>query len=226
MNMMKIPITLVAAFAIAVVARADYKFSAVTNETTGAKVTSVLVPDGSPVATSQLVERVVTDSIDNVVYVTDSCELMVQGFNYFNPTLQRPLSFVTSLTDDPGTSLPYVFCDTMHTQGNRVRVESIVDAIYKTSGKISTNADEVYFAGGTFLLNPDAPDEGVWLEDEYGEGKCWGTVTSSTATYLDLTPEWMPTPGQYTVVVTTRGGLGKGYSLSRASMTITISDEE
>jgi len=60
MNMMKRLVIAVVSFA-ALTAGAAHRFSAVTNETTGATVTSELVPDGSPVATLNMVDNALTN---------------------------------------------------------------------------------------------------------------------------------------------------------------------
>lgn len=53
----------VAVAATIVSAKAEYKFSVITNSATGAKVTSYLYPDGSDVATMSVVSNVVDDAI-------------------------------------------------------------------------------------------------------------------------------------------------------------------
>lgn len=63
-NFCKIACLTIAA-AASLILKADYKFSAITNEATGAVATSVLVPDGSPLVTS----LVLTQSVERILEV-------------------------------------------------------------------------------------------------------------------------------------------------------------
>lgn len=113
------------------------------------------------------------------------------------------------------------------TEGNRCRITSVLDAVAKTEGVITGDEDvEVYAAGGTFLVDTTAEDEGVWLENAAGEVVAFGTMTASTATTLDATFATLPEPGAYKFVVATRGGLGKGYGVSIARRNVTVSSGE
>ena len=55
------------AAAASLVLKADYKFSAITNAATGATATTILVPDGSPVATSNMVMYVTQEAVKEAV---------------------------------------------------------------------------------------------------------------------------------------------------------------
>lgn len=113
------------------------------------------------------------------------------------------------------------------TEGNRCRITSVLDAVAKTEGVITGSEDvEVYAAGGTFLVDTTAEDEGVWLENAAGVVVAFGTVTASTATTLDATFATLPEPGAYKFVVATRGGLGKGYGVSIARRNVTVRGAE
>lgn len=113
------------------------------------------------------------------------------------------------------------------TEGNRCRITSVLDSVAKTEGVISGEEDvEVYAAGGTFLVDTSAEDEGVWLEDANGEVVAFGIVTASTATTLDATFATLPESGAYKFVVATRGGLGKGYGVSIARRNVTVRNGE
>lgn len=112
------------------------------------------------------------------------------------------------------------------TEGNRCRITSVMDSVGRTEGIISGSEDVVvYAAGGTFLVDTTAEDEGVWLENGAGVVVAFGTVTDSTATTLDATFATLPEPGEYFFVVATRGGLGKEYGVSIARRRITIPAE-
>ena len=112
------------------------------------------------------------------------------------------------------------------TEGNRCRVTSVLDTVAKTEGKIQARDDEdpvvVYAAGGTFLVNTEAEDEGVWLEDLEGTVAVRGIVTASTATTLNCEFDELPEPGNYRFVVATRGGLGEGYGVSIAKRDVEV----
>ena len=109
------------------------------------------------------------------------------------------------------------------TEGNRCRITSVMDSVGRTEGVIIGDEDvEVYAAGGTFLIDPLAEDEGCWLENYDGEVVAFGTVTASTATTLDATFATLPEPGDYKIVVATRGGLGKDYGVSIARRPVTV----
>lgn len=118
------------------------------------------------------------------------------------------------------------------TEGNRCRITSVLDTVAKTEGVIQARDDEdpvvVYAAGGTFLVDIEAEDEGVWLEDAEGTLAVRGTVTASTATTLNCEFDELPQPGEYKFVVATRGGLGAGYgvSIARRAVTVTAAPEE
>lgn len=113
------------------------------------------------------------------------------------------------------------------TEGNRCRITSVLDAVAKTEGIIVAGEDvEVFVAGGTFLVDTTAEDEGVWLEDANGQITAFGTVTASTATTLDVVFETLPEPGAYKFVVATRGGLGKDYGVSIARRNVEIRGQE
>ena len=118
------------------------------------------------------------------------------------------------------------------TEGNRCRITSVLDTVAKTEGVIQARDDEdpvvVYAAGGTFLVDIEAEDEGVWLEDAEGTLAVRGTVTASTATTLICEFDELPEPGEYKFVVATRGGLGAGYgvSIARRAVTVTAAPEE
>ena len=113
------------------------------------------------------------------------------------------------------------------TEGNRCRITSVLDSISKTEGVITAGSDvDVFAAGGTFLVDTTAEDEGVWLEDKDGTIVALGTVTASTATTLDATFATLPDPGSYKFVVATRGGLGKGYGVSIARRNVEVRERE
>lgn len=102
------------------------------------------------------------------------------------------------------------------TEGTRCRITSVMDSVTRQDGVIVGEDDvTVYAAGGTFLIDPNAEDEGVWMENDAGQIVAIATVNSSTATTLDCTFEYVP-PGAYKFVVATRGGLGKEYGVSVA----------
>lgn len=65
-NFCKIACLTIAA-AASLVLKADYKFSAITNAATGATATTILVPDGSPVATSNMVVYVTQEAVKEAV---------------------------------------------------------------------------------------------------------------------------------------------------------------
>lgn len=109
------------------------------------------------------------------------------------------------------------------TEGNRCRITSVLDGVAKQDGVIISGEDvEVYAAGGTFLVNTSAEDEGVWLEDLNGQVAAFGTVTASTATTLECMFATLPEPGNYKFVVATRGGLGKDYGVSIARRNVEV----
>ena len=101
------------------------------------------------------------------------------------------------------------------TEGNRIRITSVLDAVSKTEGVITGGTNvEVFAAGSTFLIDTTAEDEGVWLEAQDGTIVSFGTVTGSTATTCDCTFATLPEPGDYKFVIASRGGLGKDYGVS------------
>lgn len=109
------------------------------------------------------------------------------------------------------------------TQGTRCRITSVLDSVRKEEGVLTAGENiAVYAAGATFLVDPSAAGEGVWLEDMKGKIVTLGTVTASTATTLDATFAEMPEPGQYKFVVATRGGLGKDYGVTVARRNVTV----
>lgn len=109
------------------------------------------------------------------------------------------------------------------TKGSRCRITSVIDAIAKTEGVITHGEDvAVYAAGGTFLIDTSADDEGVWLEDSEGEIVAFGTVTASTNATLDVTFATLPAPGEYKFVVATRGGMGEEYGVTIARRSVTV----
>ena len=113
------------------------------------------------------------------------------------------------------------------TEGNRCRITSVLDGVAKTDGVIVSGEDvEVYAAGGTFLVDTTAEDEGVWLEDLNGQVAAFGTVTASTATTLDAMFATLPEPGHYKFVVATRGGLGKEYGVSIARRNVEVRGDD
>jgi len=112
------------------------------------------------------------------------------------------------------------------TEGNRCRITSVLDAVAKEEGVIVGDEDvEVYAAGGTFLVNTHAEDEGVWLENAANEVVAFGQVTASTATTLDATFATLPEPGDYYFCVATRGGLGPEYGVSIARKPVVVRAE-
>lgn len=101
------------------------------------------------------------------------------------------------------------------TEGARCRVTSLMDGTLREEGVISSGEDVVvYAAGATFLIDTEADDEGVWIEDEEGHIVAFATVDESTSTTLTCTFAATPEPGDYYFVVATRGGLGSEYGVS------------
>lgn len=159
-----------------------------------------------------------------------SCALAVQGvFDAANAPWERGKHRLVPRMNAKG-EMKTVLTGTVAvnvTEGNRCRITSVLDAISKTEGVITEGTNvEVFVAGGTFLVDTTAEDEGVWLEDKDGTIVSFGTVTASTATTLDATFATLPEPGAYKFVVATRGGLGKGYGVSIARRNVEVRNNE
>lgn len=90
-------------------------------------------------------------------------------------------------------------------EGSRVTISSVMDGRYKKDGVMGA-AEVGYAAGGTFLIDTEKDDEGVWLERGNGEKVARAKVLKSTSTTLDFKFEEPPSPGAYRLAVYTRMG--------------------
>lgn len=107
------------------------------------------------------------------------------------------------------------------TKGAKVQISRVLDALAHIPD-VLTVGQKALLSGQGMLVDTEAEDEGVWLENAEGVKVAEGTITNRTDTTLDCTfAEW-PEPGAYRICVASRGGLGEQYGVAVAKRGIEV----
>lgn len=113
------------------------------------------------------------------------------------------------------------------TEGNHTSIKRVLDTTLKTNGVIASGENILVYVSGLYLLvNPEAEDEGCWLENEKGEVVARASIVSSTQTTLDARFAQTPEPGRYKLAVASRGGLSSEFGVSIARKNIEVRTAE
>ena len=109
------------------------------------------------------------------------------------------------------------------TEGAKPVILSVLDTIHQTDGLIVGGEEcDVLISGKELAVNPDAEDEGVWLEDSKGVIVATATVSMSDKSIINCHLTTMPTDGEYKLVVATRGGLGEEFGVAIAKKSVKV----
>ena len=112
------------------------------------------------------------------------------------------------------------------TQGAKPVILSVLDSILQTDGVITGGDDNMILISGKDLsINPDAQDEGVWLEDAKGVIVATATIDASDKSIINCHISAMPESGEYKLVVATRGGMGEEYGVALAKKMVKVETE-
>lgn len=106
-------------------------------------------------------------------------------------------------------------------QGAGVAISSVLDERSKKENVLEAFA-VCYASGGTFLVDAQRDDEGVWLERDDGEKVARAKVLQSTSTTLDFIFEEPLPPGVYRLAVFTRMGNPSLLSPACARRKVTV----
>lgn len=112
------------------------------------------------------------------------------------------------------------------TAGATVMVQHVADSVAVVDGMISGTTDvDVRITGNGLAVDISAEDEGVWLEDAKGIVQAVATVTEATTTSLACRFATLPPDGTYTLVVSSRNGLGPEYGVAMGRRKVTVCAE-
>ena len=101
-------------------------------------------------------------------------------------------------------------------------VQSVMDVPLKKFDQIVIG-HPVSLAGVNMAIDPDQPDEGVWLENGKGTVVCRAEVSFSDAQVVDCCFHDPVKPGKYTLVLANRAGKkGSDYKLCRHCREVTV----
>lgn len=84
-----------------------------------------------------------------------------------------------------------------------------------------TQGNAVGFAGRNLAPDSSREDEKVWFEKD-GEKVSEGTIVSSDLQIVNVTFSLWPTPGDYTICLSTRSGLPAEYTLVTVKKAVTV----
>lgn len=111
------------------------------------------------------------------------------------------------------------------TKGAKVQISRVLDVLAHIPD-VLTVGQKALLSGQGMLVDTEAEDEGVWLENAEGVNVAAGTIVNRTDTTLDCTfAEW-PEPGAYRICVASRGGLGERYGVAVAKRQIEVAAGE
>lgn len=109
------------------------------------------------------------------------------------------------------------------TEGAKPVVLSVLDTIFAEDGVLKGNANiTALISGKDLAVDPQAADEGVWLEDKNGVIVATATVNDSDCATIDCTFAETPAEGDYKLVVATRGGLGAEFGVAMAKKNVQV----
>ena len=112
------------------------------------------------------------------------------------------------------------------TAGATVMVLHVADSVTVVDGIIcGTSNVDVRITGTGLAVDISAADEGVWLEDAKGIVQAVATVTEATTTSLACRFATLPPDGTYTLVVSSRNGLGPEYGVAMGRRKVTVRAE-
>ena len=109
------------------------------------------------------------------------------------------------------------------TNGPSVSIKRVWDTVAGIDNTISGTANVLARATGAGLeVNPESPDEGIWLEDQNGVVAAVATVTESTNIEVSFRFATLPPDGSYTLVIASRNNMGEEFGVAMARKKVTV----
>ena len=99
-------------------------------------------------------------------------------------------------------------------------IQSVMDLVTGAEWTL-TQGNAVGFAGRNLAPDSTRADEGVWFEKD-GEKVSEGAIVSSDLQIVNVSFTLWPTPGEYTICLSTRSGLPAEYTLVTVKKTVTV----
>ena len=109
------------------------------------------------------------------------------------------------------------------TDGPSVFILHIADTEAVIDGTISGTTDVLARATGSGLkVDPDSPEEGIWLEDAKDVIVAVATVVEAASEYVSFRFAELPPDGTYTLVIASRNGMGEDFGVAMGRRKVTV----
>ena len=159
--------------------------------------------------------------VDGVTSIRNICRGSFEGLT--GPWVKgKNYLLVTSVALDPFKSILAGIVPVNRTEGAKPVINTVLDESAMEYGQI-TIGEDFSIAGADLGPDSEKTDEFVALLDETGE-----IVTKATVTYSDLQnvkgvfEGTLVEPGEYTLAVYTRSGMGEEYGFKKATRKVTV----
>ena len=109
------------------------------------------------------------------------------------------------------------------TEGPSVVIQHVADTVAVIDGTITGTTDVLVRATGSGLdVDPDSPEEGIWLEDSKGVVAAVATVVESTNIDVSFRFATLPADGTYTLVIASRNGMGEDFGVAMGRRKVSV----